>query len=77
MENMPNKGTYTFLLVVGFLCGILWGVLSLSPYNKMKAAIDAGDVDEANSNAKKVRTFVIIGVVINVLIIIGKFAQNS
>ena len=42
-----------------------------------KGTVEAGDVDEANSNAKKVRTFVIIGVVINVLIIIGKFAQNT
>ncbi len=76
MEKMPSKGAYTFLLIIGFLCGILWGALSIGPYRKMKAAIDAGEVAEANSNAKKIRIFVIIGVVINILLIISKFAQK-
>ena len=72
MDNMPKLGTYKVLLVIGFICGILWGVLSLSPYNKMKAAIEADDAATAQSCAKKIRIFVIIGVIINVLVIIGR-----
>ncbi len=73
---MPNKTLYTVLLVIGFLCGILWGVLALSPYNKMKAAIDAGDSAEANRQAKKVMIFAVIGIVLNAVMIIGRFATG-
>lgn len=72
--EMPKKGTYTALLVVGFICGILWGILSISPYQKLKVAIENGDVEEAQANAKKIRIFVIIGVVVNALVLIGKMA---
>ena len=76
MENkkMPSKSTYLVLVIVGFLFGILWGLLSLSPYNKLKVAVDNGDVEEANANAKKIRIFVIIGVVLNILVLIGRMA---
>ena len=67
---MPNKTLYTVLLVIGFLCGILWGILALSPYNKMKAAIDAGDSAEANKQAKKVMIFAVVGIVINAALLI-------
>ena len=67
---MPNKTLYTVLLVIGFHCGILWGILALSPYNKMKAAIDAGDSVEANKQAKKVMIFAVIGIVLNAAILI-------
>ena len=77
MENMPKKGTYTFLLVLGFLMGLIWGLLSLGPYKAMNAAVEAGNADEAWANAKKIKRFIIIGVVINVLILIGKMAQVS
>ncbi len=72
--EMPKKGTYTALLVVGFICGILWGILSISPYQKLKVAIENGDVEEAQANAKKIRIFVIIGVVVNALVLIGRMA---
>ena len=72
--EMPKKGTYTALLVVGFICGILWGILSISPYQKLKVAIENGDVEEAQANAKKIRIFVIIGVVVNALFLIGNLA---
>ena len=76
MENkkMPSKSTYLVLVIVGFLFGILWGLLSLSPYNKLKVAVDNGDVEEATANAKKIRIFVIIGVVLNILVLIGRMA---
>ena len=67
---MPNKTLYTVLLVIGFLCGILWGLLALSPYKKMTAAIDAGDSAEANKQAKKVMIFAVIGIVLNAAILI-------
>lgn len=74
-ERMPSTGLHTFLLVLGFLCGILWGALSIGPYRKMKAAIQSGDAAEANANAKKIRIFAIIGVVVNVLFIIGRMGR--
>lgn len=70
MEKMPSKGFYLFLVIVGFLFGILWGALSISPYNKLKAAVDSGDAETANASAKKIRIFVIIGIVLNVVIVI-------
>ena len=45
MEKMPSKGFYLFLVIVGFLFGILWGALSISPYNKLKAAVDSVCLD--------------------------------
>ena len=68
MTEMPNKGSYLAMLIVSFVLGILWGILSLSPYNKMKAAIDAGDAEAAWANAKKVKTFFWIAIAINVVI---------
>ena len=73
--DMPNKTVYLVLMIVGFLCGILWGLLSIGPYNKMKAAIDANDSVTAKKNAKKILIFVIIGVVLNALLFIVKMAQ--
>ena len=70
MEKMPEKGFYLFLVIFGFVIGILWGALSISPYNKLKAAVDSGDYETANANAKKIRTYVIIGVVINAVVIV-------
>ena len=74
MGSMPGKGLYTTLLVFNFLFGILWGLLSISPYNKMKAAIDAGDVATARSNAKKVLIFFFIGLAVNIFIILINLA---
>ena len=71
-EKMPSKGGYLALVILGFVLGIIWGVLSISPYQKLKAAVDSGDVYTAQENAKKIRRFVIIGVVLNVLLFIGQ-----
>lgn len=68
---MPSKGGYLALVILGFLLGIIWGVLAVFPYRKMTAAINSGDVEEAQANAKKVLIFVLIGVGVNVLIMIG------
>ena len=68
-EGMPSKGAYTALLILGFICGILWGILSISPYSKMSKAIDAGNAAEAWENAKKVKILCLIGVAINVVMI--------
>ena len=75
--DMPNAGLYLFLLIVGFLCGILWGLLSLGPYKRMKAAIEANDSVEAKKNANKILIFAIIGVVLNVMVLIGNLAQSG
>lgn len=53
------------MLIAGFILGIIWGALALSPYNRMKAAIEEGDSEEAWANAKKVRLFMILGIAAN------------
>ncbi len=75
MEKMPSKGGNLALVIIGFFLGVLWGALALSPYNKMKKAIDAGDAEEAWANSKKIKIFFWIGVAVNVLFIIGSFAN--
>lgn len=74
---MPSQGLYLVLLVIGFLCGILWGALSLGPYQTMKTAIANNDGVTARANAKKILIFTLIGVAINALIIIGRIAAAS
>ena len=69
---MPKKGTYLTLTVLGFILGVLWGALCISPYGKLTAAIAANDYETAQANAKKIRIIFIIGMVINVLFFIGK-----
>ena len=66
---MPNKTTYLILVIVGFVCGIIWGILALGPYNKMKEAIAAENVEEAWTYAGKVKKFIIIGIIVNIVIV--------
>ncbi len=69
---MPNASGYLVMVILGFLLGIIWGALSIGHYNKMKEAIAMNDSVSANSHAKKIRTFFIIGLVVNILLIIGQ-----
>ena len=62
---MPKQSTYRILTTAGFFLGVLWGALSYGPYNRLKAAVAAGDADEAWANAKKVRTYFAIGAAVN------------
>lgn len=68
MKEMPKQGTYLFLVIVGFVCGIIWGALAFGPYNKMKEAIAAENAEEAWMYAGKVKKWIIIGIIINVII---------
>ena len=77
MSEMPKKGVYTFFLVLGFITGVLWGLLALSPYKNMNLSIEAGDADEAWRYAKKVRMFALIGVGVNILVIIIQMASRG
>ena len=74
MKQMPSKGGHLAMVIVGFLCGILWGILAIGPYNKMKAAIDAGDDAAAWTYSKNVKLYYWIGIAVNILIIIGRMA---
>jgi hypothetical protein len=73
-KEMPSQGANLAMVIIGFFLGILWGALSVKPYQNLKAAIAAGDAETAEANAKKIRTYFIIGVVVNVLIFVGKMA---
>ena len=75
--DFPKQNVYLALVIIGFFLGVLWGALSIRPYQEMKAAIARDDSDAAWENAKKVRTFFLIGLVINALIIVGQLAQMS
>ena len=70
MSQMPSKGAYTAWLVVGFVTGVLWGLLALAPFKRMNRAIAADDADEAWRNAGRVRLFALIGITLNVVYII-------
>lgn len=73
--DMPSVGTATFLCVVGCLCGIIWGVYGFSQRSGMKDAIARGDVDTAKKKFKSIVIATCIGIVLNVLLIIGQMAQ--
>lgn len=66
-NEMPSKGLYIFLLILGFLLGLLWGALSVSPFANMSKAIEAGNTEEAWTNANKIKKWVSIGVAVNVI----------
>ena len=76
-SSMPSTGLYTFFLVLGFVTGVLWGLLSISPYKRMRAGINAGDAYEAWEGAKKVRMFALIGVAGNVAFLLFSFATGG
>ena len=66
-QKMPSKGLYLTLTVLGFCLGIIWGALSIGPYRNMTAAIQAGDAALAEAFAKKIRTYFLIGLAVNVV----------
>lgn len=69
IAGMPNTTTAIVLIVIGFLCGILWGIIGVVQYGPMKTAIEAGDVETANKKFNVIKIATIIGVVLNVLLI--------
>ncbi len=75
MKKMPNQTLYLVLTILGFALGIVWGLLSLDPYKRMKAAIAANDAATAIASAAKIKKWFIIGLIVNVLIVIGQLAQ--
>ena len=76
-QNMPSTGLYLFLTILGFLFGILWGILCIGPYRTLKVAVANGDGVLAQEQAKKIRIYVIIGVVLNVLIFVAQMARGG
>ena len=67
MQDMPKKGLYLFFVILGFFLGVIWGALSIGPYRKLSAAIQDGDSSEAWDNASKIKIYLIIGVIVNVI----------
>lgn len=66
---MPNKRNAIILIVIGFICGIIWGIIGVVQYSPMKAAIEAGDVETAQKKYKIIKIATLIGVILNVVII--------
>lgn len=75
-SDMPSAGTSMVLIVVGFLCGVVWGAVGLSQYGALKSAIEMGDVETAKKKASFIRNITIAGVVINLLVIMGAYARS-
>ena len=69
--NMPSKGAAIALIVVGFLCGIIWGIIGVVMYTGMSSAMAAGDAATASSKFRNIAIATGIGVVLNILIVIG------
>lgn len=69
VAGMPNTTVAIVLIVVGFLCGILWGIIGVVQYGPMKRAIEAGDVETAKKKFNIIMIATIIGLVLNVIII--------
>ena len=76
MADMPSTGLATVLVVIGFVCGVIWGIIGFTKLKPMKAAIAAGDVETAKKCFGTIRTVTIIGIVLNVLVFMGAMAQR-
>jgi len=76
-EKMPSKGLAVFWMVIGFLTGVLWGCLCISPMSRMNAAIKDNDSYEAYANYKKIRMFALIGIAVNIVLILIGLARGS
>ena len=70
--DVPDKTASIIMIVVGFICGILWGALSLYNYTKMKAAYAIGDQFEYDKRFKNIKIFTAIGVVLNAILLMSR-----
>lgn len=75
-SSMPSKGAYLALVILGFLLGILWGLLAIFPYYNMTKAINTGNTAEAWNNAKTIRLILLIGVGCNILLFFAGLAAR-
>ena len=73
--NMPSLTVATVLVVIGFLCGIIWGVYGLTQRSTLQAAIEAGNVEVANKKFRNIVIATVIGVVLSILASIGRMAE--
>ncbi len=76
-QKMPSVGGYTTMLVFGFAFGVIWGLLALDPYRKMRNAIENGEAAVAWENAKKVKIFFFVGLGINILFLAIRIFVNA
>lgn len=76
-DKMPSSVANLILVVVGFLCGVIWGVIALIQYNKMNAAIEQGDVQTAKAKAQNVKIAVGIGVALTLIALLGTCSQAA
>lgn len=75
--KMPNPSTYMALIVVGFLCGVIWGAIGLSQYGALKDAVAQGDAETANKKASTIRIVTIIGVCIQLFLLMAMCGRAS
>lgn len=70
-SGMPSKGAAIALIVIGFLCGIIWGVIGIVMYSGMSKAIEAGDLATATTKFRNIAIATGIGVALNVIVILS------
>lgn len=67
-RKMPSKGLYIFFIILGFLCGLIWGIVGVTQYSPMSTAIDAGDYDTAWAKAKVIKIVTFVGLALNIVV---------
>ena len=68
---MPSKGKYLALFIINFVMGVLWGLLSINGFVRLNNGINSGNVELAQSGAKKIKTMFIVGLIVNIVIIVA------
>lgn len=68
--NMPSLTVAKVLIVIGFLCGIIWGVVGFTQYKPMKEAIMRGDADTAHKDFRIIAIASALGIVVNVIFLV-------
>ena len=76
-EKMPSVGGHLTMVIFGFIFGVLWGLLALGPFKRMKEAVEYGAPETAWENARKVKKFFFIGLGVNVLVLISRIVANQ
>jgi len=73
MQDISSiRTTAIIMIVVGFISGIIWGVIGLVNYFPMKAALEAGDYGTAMEKYKVIKVVTIVGIVVNLVFIFGR-----
>lgn len=72
-----DGGTYVAVSIVLILFNLLFGCIALANALQINKLQDAGDFEQAQKKAGTCKTMWIIGAVLTVLVVIGRFANGT